>query len=364
MLPTGYKTTAECWQQYPRLPFPDSISRGAAQKRARNACIAASMRGNADPELAVGPPILRDPDALWRTAPPWKARPVDTTGQVFRVVGRVLDPAGVFGGIKTDGDFLRSQALGWRPGPAERFRDIEHKATIAGGIDVLAARGYAPWSSLQGRLTALPPFTLKNDASTLPLLGIVRDAARGLSQTPPSNLAAAANLVRAAVVGADLTRPAWYARGLRLLAAALVAQKKRQVVETAVSTTLAATGAALSSTGVGAIIGLPLAATSAAFSGAGARSAVEESRTQAAYQRMQSELDFELARQNLQQQLGVMQANALNSVVQGAGAFTPELRVEAEQTAKTVQIVVWGTTLSLVTVTALLVARRLSRRTP
>lgn len=310
-LPEGYKTTQQCWVEYPKLGFPENVgSRGAQQKRARDACISASMRGQADPKLETGPPILKDYAALWRSSPPWNIRPKDNAALTARVVSRVLDPAGMFGGGKTSGDFVRSQAIGWRPVGDGRYVELEEKATIEGGIDALATIGLAPWMHAATVMDTLRPLKLQGEDDTgIKLLGIVQVAATQLGQPRPTSLSAAVEFVRAAVVAQGLERAAWVARMSRMLGAGIRAQKTRSTVETSVSIGLSATATALNGTGIGAIIGLPLQLVALSFGAASARTSAEKSRGEALLDRLPIEFEFEIKSRANQQQLAAVKAS-------------------------------------------------------
>lgn len=312
------------------------------------------MRGDPDPELEVGPPILRDYAALWRSRAPWAARPKDTAGQVTKVVGRLLDPAGVYGGLKTSGDFVRSQALGWRP-MGGRFVELEHKATIAGGIDTLAAIGKHPWVSAATAVSRLPPLTL-NDDNGVKLLGIVQAVARQLGKAQPTGLAAAADFVTQAVIDERLERAAWVARMFRMLPAGIRAQKMRGAVESSVSAGLSVTAMALNGTGVGAIIGIPLQAVGLGFSAASARTKAERSRAESLLDRLSVEFDFELASRANEQQLQAIK----QSLTAGARGDVSSTQVQLE--AQRIQNLTKAGVTVGVTSVIVLVAYALTRR--
>jgi hypothetical protein len=358
MLPAGYKTTQQCWVEYPKLPFPDNVGkRGAQQKRARDACVAASMQGKPDPELQVGPPILKDYAALWRSAPPWNERPKDNAGLIARAVSRTLDPAGAFGGGKTSGDFTRSQALGWRPVGDGKYVELEHKGTIAGGIDALAALGIAPWVHAYNQLSTLGPIKLHaEDSNGVRLLGVVQVAAVQLGQKQPTSLASAAEFVRAAVNAQQLERPAWVARMGRMLGAGIRAQKTRNAVEQSVSAGLAVAATALNGTVIGAIVGVPLQLASAAFGLASVRTSAEKSRAESLLSRLPIEFEFELqSRANQQQLAAAKQQIALNA---SSMALDPDVAAESARIQTNVKIGVTLGVASAVTLTLFWLTRR------
>lgn len=246
--PPGYKTTAECWQQYPKLKFPDSVVRGKAQKRARDACVAASMRGEADPKLIKGPAILDNAKALWGSkGPKYKIRPKDTAGNTAKVIGRIATLG--ISSLKSGGDTLRTIAVGWRPptGPGtSRFREAETKGTILGGMDALIAAGVQPWPQLAGRIEKLPQMRLRGfDNVDLPLLGIVRDGARALGEKPPKTLTAAAEFIRQRVKKSDLAAAAWHARAIRIAVTGKNAQAKASAASSAAAIGMGATAKGL-----------------------------------------------------------------------------------------------------------------------
>lgn len=365
-LPEGYKSTAQCWREYPRLAFPENVgTRGTQQKRARNACIAASMRGQADPELPVGPDILRDPVALWRIKEPWSARPPDKAAQAARIIGRVLDPAGVFG-AKTGGDTLRSTGEGWRPPMGigmSRFREAERKATIGGGVDALAAVGLNPWVQVHDVMAKLKPMKLRGDDKTaLAYMRLVQDAAQALGDPKPHSLTTAAEYVRAQVIEHRLEKAAWAARGLRMALAAQTAQKKRQIAETTASTALSTAGSAVTPiVPIGTIVGGVLLALGGAAAGASARTTVEQSRSKRMLQEYAAEFDFALQERNIRMQRDVLQqeiakAEALQQ------ALVPAAIQDGQKVAQIAQGVVWVGTVGVVTLGVYWVATKVVGR--
>lgn len=336
-LPPGYKTTAECWQEYPKLPFPDSVSRGKAQNRARDACVAASMQGKPDPKLDTGPAILRDPVALWRSKEPWNERPHDGVGRAARLIGRMIDPGDLLGGIKTDGDVVRSQAIGWQPGHDTRFKDIERKATIRGGIDALGAAGIHPWVPISVAATKLKPTQLKNDMTGVPLVGLTQNAAQALGLAQPTGLQAAAEFVRQQVNANGLERAAWAARTVHLAMAGVHAQKQRQAVESSVA---AATSLASGPLAVIPPVGLALFIVSLAYTTAGARTSAEQTRNEVLAKKMTTEFGAALQFRDMTNQKQALELELAQ--VLGATSLTPEARWEAERTTNIVTGLAWA----------------------
>lgn len=364
-LPEGYKSTAECWQQYPKLPFPDNIGpRGAAQKRARDACVAASMRGQADPELRVGPAILSDPVALWSDPYPYKERPQDVIGRFFNVFGRINDPAGVIaGGFQTGGDRLRTMAIGWRP-PSMfgegRFQEAETIATILGGLDALVAAEEQPWVSLAGRIQSLPQLKLRGKAEKVeaPLLSIVRDGAQMSGDRKPKNILEAAEYIRQVVINRNLAAPAWHARVIRLVLIGQEAQKKRKIVEQSVSTALAVTAKATSWAPPVAAI---LAAAGATASGAAARTGMEKDAGERLINRSASNFEHALQMRNIQAQTKLYE-QAIAEAQQAERNLIPAALAEGEQRAKYIQAGIWVGAVGLTTLAAYAVATTFTRR--
>lgn len=317
------KTTAECWQQYPKLPFPQSVTQGAARKRARDACIAASMQGKPDPELFDGPTILKNYEMLWRIPAPWKERPKDKAGSVIRTIGRISDPAGVLP-IQTGGELVRQMAIGWRPLTGmgqDRFEELELKATIMGALDALAHAGIQPFAQMQTQLEKLPELKLRNDKTEKPLLALVQK----------NSLSEAAEYMRQIVIQNRLEKAAWLSRGIRLAIVAKNAQKKRQMVETAASTATAAAGIALNGTFVGAIVGVPLTAVSLTMAGASGRSSIEKVRSEGLIRKYTDELENALAMRNIEMKQAVVdkqlqKAEAELAMIQNAAIVEGETK--------------------------------------
>ena len=365
-LPEGYKSTAECWQQYPKLPFPDNIGpRGAAQKRAREACVAASMRGEADPELRTGPAILFDPAALWASkGPAYKERPVDTIGRFFNVFGRINDPAGVIaGGFQTGGDRLRSMAIGWRPpgmfGEA-RFAEAERVGAVLGGLDALVAADEQPWVSLAGRIEALPQLKLRGKAEKVeaPLLKIVQDGARMSGDPPPQNFPQAVEYIRQVVEQKDLAAPAWHARVIRIVLIGQEAQKKRKVVEQSVSTALAITAKA---TAWAPPVAAILAAAGATASGAAARTGLEKDAGERLMQKSAGEFQLELTLRGIRAKQKMYEA-AIAELQSNERSLIPAALAEGEKRAQYIQAGIWIGAVSVTTLAAYAVATTFTRR--
>lgn len=357
--PPGYKTTAECWQVYPKLPFPDSLgARGIAQKKARDACVAASMRGEADPQLETGPVILRHPDMLWNSNKPWSERPTDGVGRTFQVVGRMIDPAGILaGGFQTGGDRLRTMALGWRPPTwvgESRFGEIEQIGTILGGMDALVAANIPPWPALASRIAKVPAAKLRADnaPTIMTLLGIIQSAGgKALS------LDSAATWIRNQVNLYGLGSAAWHARIIRIVLVGQTAQKKRKIVEQAVSTTVSTAGTVLTGTGV-AIVGIPLAAVGATMSAAAARTGIEKGLGERLIEDSKVNFDLEMARKNLAASQKLYET-ALSESFSLEKALIPEALKEAETRAKYIEAGVWVGSVSAVTLFLYALSRKL-----
>jgi hypothetical protein len=271
-LPAGHKTPSECWKAYPQLPFPDNLLRGTAQKRARKACLDASFQGRADPQLIKGPAIFNQPKKLWETKEPWSRRPVDTAGNVSKVVGRIVTLG--TSSLKAGGGTLRTIAIGWRPpsGPGTaRYREAERKGTILGGLDALIAAGVQPWVQLANRVKKLPPAQLRGDTGLdMLLVGLAHDGAKALGHSPPKSLKSAAEYIRTQVKKADLSAAAWHARAMRIALMGAGAQGKSAKVTGATSSALSATALGMNAAAgaIGStIVGLPVAVVLSLASG-------------------------------------------------------------------------------------------------
>lgn len=366
-LPPGYKTTAECWQEYPRLPWPDRLgARGSAQMRSRQACIAASMRGEADPELQAGPAILRDPVALWRVKAPWRERPEDGIGRAANVVGRILDPGNFLaGGFQTGGDRLRSAAIGWRPPSMfgeDRFREAEVVGTALGGLDALAAAGIQPWTQLTARISQLPQLKLRGDAAivNMPLLGIIRDGARG-SGVPesklPKTIEEGSEYIREVVTQHDLDAAAWHARVIRMMLIGQVAQMKRQLVEQHISS---ATSYAAMATSWFPPVGAALTAISLSAAAASGRTSMEKTIGEKLIERSNVQFDHELKLRNYRVTTKLYeQALAKSKLVEEQ--VGPEALQEAEKRAQLIKAGVWVGAVSVSSLALYLVATKLKK---
>lgn len=356
-----YKSTAQCWRDYPKLPFPDNVgARGTAQKRAREACVAASMAGRPDPELATGPSILQDPVALWRSKEPWKERPYDRFGAAVRTAGRILDPSGVFG-IKTGGDYARSTGEGWRPPTMtgmDRFAELERKATVAGGIDALSAAGIHPWSAAADRIANQKPLKLRSKHSDGALLQAAQGAAQALGRRQPKDMREAAEFIRAEVIRHRLEKAAWVARASRMAMAARLAQKKRQALEMSVSTV---TGVAATATSWFPPVGLALTAVSLGTGAASARTSIEQTRSKAAFEKYVLAFEHAVEERNYRMHYNAVLAQL--ALLEGEEAVSArEGQKEGAQTAKYIQGALWVGTASLTTLGIYLVASRLRRK--
>ena len=367
-LPPGYKTTADCWQQYPRLPWPDRLgARGSAQKRARDACIAASMRGEADPELRTGPAILHDPVRLWRVPAPWKDRPSDGMGRAANVVGRILDPGNFLaGGFQTGGDRLRSMALGWKP-PAmvgeDRFREAEVVGTALGGLDALVAAEVYPWPSFATRIAHLPQLKLRGALSPvgMPLLGIIRDGARILGvpeQQLPTTIEQGSEYIRQLVTQHDLDAAAWAARVIRIIMIGQVAQKKRKIVEQSISS---ATGVAGMAMAWFPPVGAALTAISQTASVASARTGMEKTLGEKQMERSAAEFEHQLQLRNIRAQTKLYE-QALAVLQQDEQAVVQEALVEGQKRADMIKAGVWVGAVGVTTVVAYAIATSVTRR--
>lgn len=346
---TTVKTTAECWVQYPKLPFPQSITQGASRKRARDACVAASLQGKPDPELYNGPTILKDYAALWRVPEPWSGRPKDKAGGVIRTIGRISDPAGVLP-IQSGGELVRQMAIGWRPLSGmgqDRFGELEQKATIMGALDVLASAGIQPYVEMQKQLENLPELKLRDD----------KTAGRLLQLTGQKTLKAAAENLRQVVIKNRLEAPAWLARGVRLGIVAKNAQKKRQVVETAAATAIQAAGLALSTTGIGAIIGAPLTAIGLTLTAASGRTGIEKVRSDGMIDKFSNEMEYYLNQSNMQVKQDLVSDQLQKAEAQLAVATNAAV-LQGKQQAEYIKWGVGITTVGLITLGGYLVIKR------
>ena len=357
---SDYKTTAECWQEYPKLKFPDNIARGAAQKRARDACVAASMRGEPDPKLAKGPAILDDAAALWAAKPPYKKRPIDKAGNTAKVVGRIATLG--TSSLKGVGDSLRSMATGWRPPTGlgnAKLQGIEMKGTILGGLDTLIAAGIEPWVSLEPRVARLPQENAKGDAGLdMPLLGVVQDAAKMQGDRPPKDLEAATEYMRRKVRNKGLGAAAWHARTVRIATIAIAAQKKTKAVSSGISAGVTAAGlglhaaaAPVDATGVGLIVGIPMHIVGGILNGIGgvasaanAGATIGAERNEALINKSISAFQHELEMRNIK-----VQTRQIRKQIQQAQADESNTLLgfeEGEQLAKVIQAGVWVAVIS------------------
>jgi hypothetical protein len=183
-----------------------------------------------------------------RASPPrYKIRPKDTAGNTAKVIGRIVTLG--ISSLKAGGDTLRTIAQGYRPptGPGtSRFREAETKGTIMGGMDALIAAGIQPWPQLAPRINKLSQPRLRGDDGVdLPLLGIVRDGARALGNTPPKDLPAAAEYIRRRVIKADLSAAAWHARAVRIAVIGHNAQAKASAASSVAAVGMSATAKGL-----------------------------------------------------------------------------------------------------------------------
>jgi len=361
------KTTPECWQQYPKLKFPQNLTKGAAQKRARDACVAASMRGEPDPELISGPPILKRPKALWGVKAPYTKRPVDKAGNTAKVIGRITTLG--ISSLKGGGDTLRTIAVGWRPpvGPGtSRFGEVETNGTILGGIDTLIAAGIQPWPAFAVRVQKLPQQQLQgSEGLDMPLLGLVKDGAVASGDAPPKTLKKAAEYIRSTVKDNDLAAAAWHARAVRIAYVGQSAQKKAQAVSSAVSlgTSTAGWGLVAASAPVAAsVIGLPVAAVMVAVGGAmkgiglavsaaGTVTGAQEARNKSLIEERQMLFAHEMEMRNIR-----IQARSLEQ--QLAASQNQSWLQEGEQLGQIIQVSAWVGVLGLTALGAYLVFSR------
>lgn len=344
------KTTNECWQQYPKLPFPQSITQGASRKKARDACIEASMQGKPDPELWNGPTILKDYAALWRIPEPWAGRPKDKAGGVIRTIGRISDPAGILP-IQSGGELVRQMAIGWRPLTGmgqDRFGELEQKATIMGALDALAHAGIQPYVQMQAQLEKLPELKLREDKTEQPLLALLGQ----------KSLKEAAEKLRLVVIQNGLEKAAWLSRGIRLGIVAKNAQKKRQMVETAVSTATFVAGQALNGTFIGAVVGVPLTAVSATMAGASGRSGIEKVRSDGLIKKYTAELENALATRNIEIKQQIVDRQ-LNKAEAQLAMIQSSALAEGEQQARYIKYGIGVVAIGLAGLSSYLIVRRL-----
>lgn len=313
-LAAKYKRT--CWKKYPKANVFVSILtygiHGATRQKRRNDCLRAAAAGRPDPRAKKtgSKAVLGKAYKLWAIKEPWGKRPRDTAGNVARVVG-----------WKTGGDALRSIAKGQRPW-GKRYIDLERKATILGGLTALQTIGTRTAWLVPDLKVALK---LRGDPNGLRLLKAAQQVAQADGDVPPKNLQRAAEYVRRKVIAEEAGGPAWMARALYLALAGTTATAKRAKVESAVATSLGVAGAALDSTGIGAIVGVPLQALGLGFAAASGRSQVEQTRAQE---------DAKLYTQKFQSMLQARQLRQENEALEAQLAQAEEVRAQEEQRAQ------------------------------
>jgi hypothetical protein len=283
-------------------------------------------------------PILDRPGALWRSAPPWSARPADTAGQAARTVSRVV-PILMLAGPKSEGESLRTMAKGWRPYKAQNYQRAEKQATLFAGMATLAAASISPWSSLT--FDDVPPLKLTNNDAGLALIAKFNSVMR---LPRPATLDTATEHIRKAVSDAKLANPAWFYRAALLASLAQQNQAKRATIEGAIASALGTAATALSATGIGAVVGAPLAL---AAGGVGAKSASTKmantrstGETQEYIQRYEQELQAATGRAQLRQAELQLQQEAAR-IQQISATEQRETQTEAQQQAN---MLLWGAT--------------------
>jgi hypothetical protein len=303
-------------------------------------------KSKAKPKKDTGPGDLT-PAALWRIKEPWDGRPADTLGNASRIFG-----------VKTSADGARSMATGWRPPALEKFRSLERRAVIYGGLVALQAGGIEPWVRLP--LDRVPPIKLVGDDSARVLL---KFAATDRNK-PFKDLTEAAEHIRKQVKNAGLEAAAWYARGLTLINTALVGQKKQGAVEAAVATGLGATSTALTGTVVG-IIAVPFVEAAALVTvGLTTRTAAEQMRSNLMVQSFSRKFAEELDLWALRQKRQVIRDQQLliASQLEAAQAEQEEAEQAAQEQADKIVSAVQVTSVLLGLVITGIVIERVARR--
>lgn len=289
------------------------------------------------------------PKKLWSYAEPWGKRPQDKGGAVAMAFG-----------AKTGADRVRSMAVGWRPPKSEKYKELERKATILGGIQALQAGGISPWTEVD--LAALPTLKTVNDKTYQPLMKVVRQAAR---PKKIRNLRAASEHMRKEVTKHGLGGPAWSARGLHLAIAAMNAQAKRGAVEGAVSSTLSLASTATASTGIGIPVAAVLTGLNLGAAAMANRTKVEKARSEGLVAELTAEFQQEMEKVGIKQE--IQAAREQTQLVMAKAAeqqrvMELEAREEAERRATMLKFAAWGTAIGGTGLLIYAIARR--RRAP
>jgi hypothetical protein len=278
------------------------------------------MRGQSDPRTA----IKDDPAALWRVKEPWSDRPDNPAGFATYITGKV-------GLGSTGSEILRSTAKGYRPIDVAKFKELEQKATIVGGINALQMVGVPAYAS-PGQL---PVLRLDNDQSGNVLVRMVDGLAKAEGRSVSPTLREASEFIRQRVMDEKAEGIAWFCRGVAMVLAGQTATDKRVRVEeiTSMSMSLAANAAA--STVVGVFLVPIFDGISVFFKAQSARTQVENARLDGELALFAQGLEQEIQKRQIQTSKDTIDKQIIEAKKELA------LQVEdAEQTAKTISTII------------------------
>lgn len=264
---TQSQLVAECNKLYPPVPAGKAIlTFGVAsvnQTKRRNDCLAAAVRGQPDPMATV----KDDPALLWRVKEPWTNRQANTAGLTAYIGGKI-------GAGTTGAEVLRATAKGWRPIDVAKFKELEQKATIVGGITALSLIGDPIYSTAP----EMPILRLDNDKSSSVLMGTVSKLSKQEGKNIPFTLKDHAEYIRQRVTDAKAEGIAWYARAVAMALAGQNASDNRAKVEQTISTGVSLGSNIAYASVIGAPIGVLLDMIAVGFAAQSAKTQLENAR--------------------------------------------------------------------------------------
>lgn len=345
----------ECNRLYPPVKTGMSIltfgAAGVTQAKRREECFAAARSGQEDPRTS----LVVNPVLLWRSKDPWIDRRTDSVGQA-RYFANLT---GIAPGGKTGGSVLAAIAKGFRPYPVEKFRDLERKATIIGGITALSMLDIAPFNRIDP--SSLPPLKLNGDisANALALNCQLLGSFFKVPRQELGSMQACAEFIRAKVIENKAETLAWYCRALTLCLAGSVAVESRQKVEASASAVLEKSAdyiMKIPAPPFAQIIGVAVKITAYKLAGDQARTTIEDTAI---------DIDIAKYKQEITQALQLYQADALissvNDQINQAKALRDELAAQSTANGELIGNVIVGGICAVGTVGTVLTVRAIYR---